>query len=107
MHTTARLSVLIGAGLLAGVMGAGPAHAAPAPPPNHNKDVVGYFLNRMDCDWVGNAGDTLHRWNDPNCDQVNYGPHRGMWELSVDRYGGSTGFPGGPHHPHGPGGPHH
>lgn len=109
MNTKARITVLLGAGLLAGAMAAGPAQAAPAPPPPPNQgDVVGLFQSRPDCDWAGRAGEALHRWNDPSCDFVTFGPYRGWWILRVDRFG-STGWPGNGHgHGHGGGhGPGH
>jgi hypothetical protein len=101
MNTKARLSVLIGTGLVAGLALAGPANAAPAPPPRGQGEAVGYFQSRSDCDWAGRAGDMQNRWDDPNCSMVNNGPLRGWWVLRVDRRIGSQGHPGWP----GPGGP--
>jgi hypothetical protein len=112
MYTTARLSVLLGAGLLTAALGAGPAQAAgsgtPAPPPphGHNNDTVGYFMTRSDCEWIGWIGDLQNRWDNPGCNDVNYGPHRGMWQLTAQRRDvGSNGWPGLPHGPGMPGWP--
>ena len=95
MYTTARLSMLIGAGLLTAMVGAGPAQAAgqQPQPPQHQTTTVGYFRTLSDCDWVGQTGDMQNRWNNPDCNQVNDGMFRGMWRLDVDRYG-SMGWPG-------------
>ena len=104
MRTTARLSVLIGAGLLAGAVGAGPAQAAgshvPAPP-SHGmpRDVVGYLKTKADCEWIGQVGDQMHRWDNPHCDAGD-GALRGWWKLTVERRNIIiTIIPGG-HRPH-------
>jgi hypothetical protein len=113
MHFTARLPILIGAGLLSAAIGAGPAQAAGATPqgpqpPHHQGDTIGYFDNRSDCEWVGRLGELQNRWDDADCDSVDRGPNRGMYELTADtdnvRDNGFPGdhFPGG-----GPHGPHH
>ncbi|HEY0536451.1 MAG TPA: hypothetical protein VGD29_33100 [Actinoplanes sp.] len=49
-----------------------------------------------------------NRWDDHNCDSVDYGPFRGMYELTADTGNAyDNGFPG-DHHPGGGGhGPHH
>ncbi|GAA0584750.1 hypothetical protein GCM10010172_82170 [Paractinoplanes ferrugineus] len=106
MHTTTKLSMLLGAGLLTAVIGAGPAQASPAPPPHDDNDVIGYFDDRSDCEWVARIGDMQHRWDDADCDPVRFGPHRGMWALSADDNGWpgpggqaqGQGWPGKPHH---------
>ncbi|MEU4236108.1 hypothetical protein [Actinoplanes sp. NPDC026619] len=85
MHTTAKLSMLLGAGLLTAIVGAGPAQASPAPPPRHDEDVIGYFSNSYDCEWVGRLGDSQNRWEDPDCDQVSWGPYRGQYVLKAER----------------------
>jgi hypothetical protein len=92
MNTTARVSALIGAGLLAGVLAAPPAQAAPVSPPHIT--AVGYFMNQIDCEWVGAAGEHTNHWTDSHCLRVNRGPHRGMYLLTVEGYT-STGH-GGP-----------
>ncbi|GAA2659027.1 hypothetical protein [Paractinoplanes durhamensis] len=92
MRTTTKLSMLLGATLLTAVIGAGPAQASPAPPPHNNQDTIGYFSNRFDCEWVGRLGDAQHRWDDPDCDQVNWGPYRNQWVLKADR--NNNGWPG-------------
>ena len=110
MHITARLPILIGAGLLSAAIGAGPAQAAGSsaqgPQPPHNQgDTVGYFDNRMDCEWVGTVGESQDRWNSHDCTDVNFGPYHGMWRLDVDRSGDhDTGWPGHDNGGHGNGG---
>ena len=104
MNTMARLSVLIGAGLLTGASLAGPAQASPAgpQPPHMQGYVVGYFNDQSDCQWVGHVGNAQDRWDNQYCDQVDYGPYRGLWRLRVQSMGdGDNGWPGG-----GPGGGH-
>jgi hypothetical protein len=93
MHTTAKLSMLLGAGVLTAIVGAGPAQASPAPPPRGQDDVIGYFSNRMDCEWIGRLGDAQNRWDDPDCDQVNFGPYRNTYVLKAERRG-SFNWPG-------------
>src|SRR5690349_2787084 len=109
MNSTTRLSAMIGAGLLTGIVAAAPAQAAPAPPPRDHVTAVAYFVNRLDCDWVGRAGDAVNRWDDPHCLLIGQGPHRGMWLLTVQSYGslshGWPGLPGLPGHPRAPGRP--
>jgi hypothetical protein len=120
MHFTARLPILIGAGLLSAAIGAGPAQAAGATPqgpqPPHGQgqgDLIGYFENRSDCEWVGRLGDMQNRWDQYDCDSVDHGQFRGMYELTADSNNANdNGFPGdhhpGDHHPGGGGhGPHH
>jgi hypothetical protein len=113
MHITARLPILIGAGLLSAAIGAGPAQAAGATPqgpqpPHGQSDLIGYFDNRTDCEWVGRLGDMQNRWDDPECDSVDYGPFRGMWKLTADSgYVHDNGYPGDHHYPGGGHGPHH
>ena len=103
MNTMARLSVLIGAGLLTGASLAGPAQASPAAPqPPHGQGyVVGYFNDQSDCQWVGRVGNSQGRWDGQYCDQAFDGPYRGLWRLKVQSMGGDSGWPGG-----GPGGGH-
>jgi hypothetical protein len=100
MYTTARLSTLIGAGLLAAIFGAGPAQAAnsasqqPAPPHHDNGlTVVGYFRSMSDCQWVGQVGERQNRWDNPDCDQPNNGMYQNLWRLRVDR-NSDNGWPG-------------
>jgi hypothetical protein len=83
MNTTARLSVLIGAGLLAGGLAAGPAQAAPGHSDDNN-DVIGYFDDQSDCESVADYGEAAGRWDDAYCDEVENGPHDGMWALTAD-----------------------
>lgn len=101
MNITARMSLLIGAGLLAAGLATGPAQASP-PPPYDDGDTIGYFSDRSDCDWVARVGDLQNRWDSPRCSMVDRGPHRYMWELTADRRGTTNDFPdhhhGGPHH---------
>jgi hypothetical protein len=123
MHFTARLPILIGAGLLSAAIGAAPAQAAGAShqgpqPPHGQGDLIGYFENRSDCDWAARLGEMQNRWDRSNCDDVNHGPFRGMYELTADvnnahdngypgdDYPGDH-YPGGGHHPGGGHGPHH
>ena len=101
MYPTARLSMLVGAGLLTAMVGAGPAQAAghQPQPPHSSTTTVGYFRTQSDCDWVGKAGAMHNRWNNPDCSQVSDGMYRNLWRLDVSRYG-STSWPG---HGHGNG----
>jgi hypothetical protein len=110
MHITARLPILIGAGLLSAAIGAGPAQAAgaspqgPQPPHRGQGDLVGYFQNRSDCDWAGRLGELQHRWDNARCDSVDFGMFRGLYKLTADtRNVHDSSFPG-DHHPGG--GPH-
>ncbi|MEV6847023.1 hypothetical protein [Actinoplanes sp. NPDC051411] len=123
MHITARLPILIGAGLLSAAIGAGPAQAAGATPqgpqpPHGQGDLIGYFQNRSDCEWVGRLGDMQNRWDQYDCNSVDYGQFRDMYELTADSYnahdngGPGNHYPGdhhsGDHHSGGgPHGPHH
>jgi hypothetical protein len=101
MHFTARLPILIGAGLLSAAIGAGPAQAAGATPqgpqpPHGQGDLIGYFDNRSDCQWVGRLGEMQNRWDDYDCDNVDHGQFRGMYELTADSNNANdNGFPGG------------
>ncbi|MFI6074339.1 hypothetical protein ACIA5C_22535 [Actinoplanes sp. NPDC051343] len=112
MHFTARLPILIGAGLLSAAIGAAPAQAAGAShqgpqPPHGQGDLIGYFENRSDCDWAARLGEMQNRWDRSNCDDVNHGPFRGMYELTADvNNAHDNGYPG-DHHPGGGHGPHH
>jgi len=103
MNTMARLSVLIGAGLMTGASLAGPAQAGPAgPQPRHDQGyVVGFFRDQSDCQWVGRVGSSEGRWYGPYCDQVSDGMYRGLWRLKVHSNGDNDN--GWPHH--GPGMP--
>jgi hypothetical protein len=83
--------------------GPAPASAAPKPPPNF--DVVGYFGDPGDCQWAGSVGRASNRWMNFDCDRAR-GPFRGMWQLTVRRYGGSM-YPGPMGPPHRPGSPPH
>ncbi|WP_433367322.1 hypothetical protein ACQPZX_39415 [Actinoplanes sp. CA-142083] len=83
MKATARLSVLIGAGLLAGGLAAGPAQASPGHS-HDNYDVIGYFDDESDCDAVADFGERVGHWDDAYCDEVESGPHDGMWALTAD-----------------------
>jgi hypothetical protein len=83
MNATVRLSVLIGAGLLAGGLAAGPAQASPGHSYD-NDDVIGYFDEESDCESVADLGEQVGRWDDAYCDEVESGPHDGMWALSAD-----------------------
>lgn len=112
MRFTARLPILIGAGLLSAAIGAGPAQAAgtspqgPQPPHRGQGDLIGYFQNRNDCDWAGRLGEMQNRWDHSNCDDVTYGPFRGLYRLTGDvRSVHDSSYPGS-HNPgdHGPGG---
>ena len=82
MNTTVRLSVLVGAGLLAGGLAAGPAQASPGHSHDSN-DMVGYFADESDCESIADLGDQLGRWRDASCDKVNGGAHDGMWALTA------------------------
>jgi len=116
MHITARLPILIGAGLLSAAIGAGPAQAAGASfqgpqPPHGQGDLIGYFQNRSDCEWAGRLGDMQNRWDNHDCDSVDHGMFRGMYELTAESNDvHDSGFPG-DHHPggggHHPGGGDH
>ena len=107
MYPTARLSMLIGAGLLTAVVGAGPAQAAghQPQPPHPSRTTVGYFRTQSDCNWTGQAGDMQNRWDNPDCNQAYDGMYRNLWRLDVDRYG-STSWPGHGHGNDGGGGGH-
>ena len=101
MHTTARLSILLGAGVLTAMVSAGPALAAgsanqPPPPRGNDNQVIGFFRTETDCDWAGRVGDAQNRWDDPHCNQVDAVALRGWWRLTADRNGNvsSAGFPG-------------
>ena len=95
MRTTTKVSMLLGAGLLTAVVGAGPVQASPAPPPFGQDVIIGYFGSKADCEWVGQLGEAQHRWNDANCTQIRLGPYRGWWVLKADRP--TITWPG--HHP--------
>jgi hypothetical protein len=98
MSVMTRISVLIGAGLLAGAtLGAGTAQASQRPA--HDQDVVGYFSSQYDCQWVARLGEQMNRWHSGSCDQVG-NQFRGLWRLEVDRAANDTGGPW-----HGPAGP--
>jgi hypothetical protein len=110
MHITARLPILIGAGLLSAAIGAGPAQAAgsssggPQPPHHGQGDLIGYFTDRDDCQWAGRQGDLQNRWDDPHCDTVDRGQFASLWRLTADRQDGhDNGMPG---HGHGNGNGH-
>jgi hypothetical protein len=103
MHFTARLPILIGAGLLSAAIGAGPAQAAGAShqgpqPPHHGQgnDLIGYFQNRSDCEWVGRIGEMQNRWDNADCE-----PYRGQWRLMADENNAhDNGHQDGGHGPH-------
>jgi hypothetical protein len=102
MNALSRLPILVGTGLLAAAIGAGPARAAvqePQPPHDQNV-VVGYFRNRPDCDWAARAGDQQDRWSGAYCEQLNDQSYHGLWVLKIQHYqnGNDSGWPG-----HGPG----
>jgi hypothetical protein len=83
------LAVAVG---LCTLVGPVPANAAPQPP--RNFDTIGYFPSQNDCQWVGATGRSQRQWAGFYCDRAG-GAYRGLWQLTVQRYG-ATRFPGGP-----------
>lgn len=90
MGRTTKFAAVIGAGLAAGVLSAGPAMASTqVQRPPHDDSTVGFFRSESDCRWVGYAGQQQGRWGSPHCDPSDYGQMH-FWRLWVDRMGAST-----------------